>query len=1572
MADFDPEAFLKETEAPAEKPFDPEAFLRETAPPPPEREREVVERLRANQGDPSYFERQLYSNLVKGVAGLPGVPGYLADAIARGGLWAGKKAAGWTRGAPLTEEEERRANEAFEPYRPANYLPTPETFIKPVEEHVTGPLPQEDPDKPLQNIGAAGLAGGMFGPVGAIAGLAGKTAETLAPEEYKEAAGLIGGALGPRGARTIANTAANTAARINWVTEGMRTPRPPEAGPPAPPGPPAAAPPLAPEAAALTPQPREGLSPNVRLLRPDIPHDIVTANPGVRDSVGAARAQSALDQASPEAIRILEDVARSEGWTEHTLDQLEEGQSAHHMLGETSNNTEALTKATQTLPGPARNEVQQAVNARHYEQPQRLEALHSKYLGPAVDRTQWRETLERAAREESAPFWEAFDAKIITPTPEIEAVLARPGARAALRRANETLLNRGQKIENGFPVLTEEEAGGLSNTARRDAEEGLRETRVPTARAFQLLKEAIDDRIGAAVRAGERGEVRTYTTLKKDLDAAIAAHPDKSIAQTWQQARQTYRGPMSLINAREMGQGLLGRGVNWSEIPGLIEGMSPEQLEALRLGMRDRMADIAGRGGPQGLRQIREAIGPDNHRKIAAVIGDERADAYISALLHEEHLHFAPRRLIHGSDTGQNIAYRDMLQPQPGMLDKISLGDVAGAAMHPVKTTMGLAGKGAEAWQAKRMAAANERWENVIRPDLARLLTTQGAERDAIRRAIVQRIQEGEGGLGGPAGRQPFQRNVLERDRTGRPIRTRPFSMKGDERILEEGARLNPMGGRPIGERNAPVAAGAEAERLPGRGELAGGEGRLAPPGAAAQAAGGEHTAPLVGLPARVKVPGVGHIDAGPHLPARAAAEDYMREAGLPYDPPKVYAKVDPERAGRIAQAFEEMKHDPHDPEVKAAYKAMADETMAQWEAMKRTGLKVEFIEGADPYEASPRLATEDVRKNNHLYVFPTDAGFGTKAIDAAAIADNPLLALSGETISGKPARLNDIFRAVHDYYGHIKEGVGFRADGEENAWRSHSAMYSPEARRAMTTETRGQNSWLNYGPHGEANRTARSADTIYADQKIGLLPRWVSEEGATDAGINPMGGQPLARDVTQRDVRGRPLRTNPMGMGREGQVLEKGYEEATAPRVRAYHGSPHDFEKFDIGKIGTGEGAQAYGHGLYFAENPQVAKDYRQNLGGKEYVVNGKVVGRYGEVGKDPIGNATARVLQVIGGDGGIPTAADVSAAKAKLLDVHKKNPGIYSEREIPRIFEAMDNLVGQKIGQQFGGKTYEVAIKAHPDEFLDWDKPLSEQHPKVQEALNKAWLAHPEGHAHQTGRQIYEATARDRYNKITKELNEERDALIAKYNDNGNLIAARTKMTPEERQREHEITTMLVGRMGEGEPHAAQALREAGIPGIKYLDQGSRANAYNVELHTSKGKYADKSFATKSEADRYADEKRAEGFTAHVKDQGSRNFVVFDDKLINTLRKYHEGGPIHDRGLRYLFAGGRVTRASGGKVTGTRAASHYSPTRGTSERHCGNCWMFRKPHSCISVAGWIVPKGLCDWWEHEKRTVA
>lgn len=206
------------------------------------------------------------------------------------------------------------------------------------------------------------------------------------------------------------------------------------------------------------------------------------------------------------------------------------------------------------------------------------------------------------------------------------------------------------------------------------------------------------------------------------------------------------------------------------------------------------------------------------------------------------------------------------------------------------------------------------------------------------------------------------------------------------------------------------------------------------------------------------------------------------------------------------------MAHDPQNPQVKEAYENLIRQTVAQYRALEAAGYKFWFIDPTnDPY-TSPWDAMRDMRSTQTMGVFPTIAGFGSGATDVD-VTDNPLMVDTGILWPNgspdgelKPVLANDLFRAVHDAFGHGLEGAGFRAQGEENAWQAHIRLFTGSAVGAVTSETRGQNSWLNFGPYGETNRTAKVEDTVFADQKTGLLPEWTWAEGR----VEDMPEQPL------------------------------------------------------------------------------------------------------------------------------------------------------------------------------------------------------------------------------------------------------------------------------------------------------------------------------------------------------------------------------------------------------------------------------------------------------------------------------
>jgi hypothetical protein len=72
--------------------------------------------------------------------------------------------------------------------------------------------------------------------------------------------------------------------------------------------------------------------------------------------------------------------------------------------------------------------------------------------------------------------------------------------------------------------------------------------------------------------------------------------------------------------------------------------------------------------------------------------------------------------------------------------------------------------------------------------------------------------------------------------------------------------------------------------------------------------------------------------------------------------------------------------------------------------------------------------------------------------------------------------------------------------------------LFTGSAVGAITSETRGQNSRLNYGPYGEANRTAKVEDTVFAEQKTGLMPEWIWNEGR--AGDEEVAGVPAPNEA--------------------------------------------------------------------------------------------------------------------------------------------------------------------------------------------------------------------------------------------------------------------------------------------------------------------------------------------------------------------------------------------------------------------------------------------------------------------------
>jgi hypothetical protein len=358
-------------------------------------------------------------------------------------------------------------------------------------------------------------------------------------------------------------------------------------------------------------------------------------------------------------------------------------------------------------------------------------------------------------------------------------------------------------------------------------------------------------------------------------------------------------------------------------------------------------------------------------------------------------------------------------------------------------------------------------------------------------------------------------------------------------------------------------------------------------------------------------------------------------------------------------------------------------------------------------------------------------------------------------------------------------------------------------------------------------------ADSLTDDSgRIGYIRngQWVPWEQ-----VDPAGARAYAEDQQARANLAPSVALGMLGGG--ANFAESGALGSAGGAIKAYHGSPHDFDAFDISKIGTGEGAQAYGHGLYFAENPQVAADYRNTLA--DWKINGGA--------PDPSDPAHIAAVTLKAHDG------NAGNAIADLTNSATNGPAA----ERPAAMQAIEMIrSGAKLPTATGGRMYEVAINADPEHFLDWDKPVSQQSELVRKALaEKAWA--DQG-----------ATAED-------------------------LLHVDV---PGEQAYKRMITgqggTALPGlsRQPQAE-NATEVLRQAGIPGIRYLDQGSRPPRSLADTQQSIDYYKD--MLAKDPGSQFAKDQLAQ-YQADLDKyhKGTHNYVVFDDKLIDILKKYGMAG--------------------------------------------------------------------------------
>jgi len=195
------------------------------------------------------------------------------------------------------------------------------------------------------------------------------------------------------------------------------------------------------------------------------------------------------------------------------------------------------------------------------------------------------------------------------------------------------------------------------------------------------------------------------------------------------------------------------------------------------------------------------------------------------------------------------------------------------------------------------------------------------------------------------------------------------------------------------------------------------------------------------------------HKSFEPSQIARQGASAYAALKGLP-DPHSgatdyLGARRTPQSVRAVATAYDALPM--HDPAAVKHFDAYRNDINHQYDfATQRLGIRPQITDH-DPYNDVHEML-DDVNTNRRLQILGTHATGGHPYLDDAT---------------------NDRFRFVHDLFGHAATGRSFDRHGEQAAYLAHAQMFSPQARPALGTETRGQNSALIYHGGFQPQKTA-------------------------------------------------------------------------------------------------------------------------------------------------------------------------------------------------------------------------------------------------------------------------------------------------------------------------------------------------------------------------------------------------------------------------------------------------------------------------------------------------------------------